>query len=159
MRDSFFSFCYLIILHAESELPNQEVDINYFIGNNYLRPCVNDMRTSPPPIRLKSGQNANLNEICVINWNLWKNNFPTITIFIFWDIVEFVLKILRNKISRKVANFFCPKRCTMFWNVCKNDIQVFIFWDMTDFVFWTFRIIDLYNSKKHCDLFILFESE
>ena len=30
---------------------------------------------------------------CAMFWNLWKINFP---IFIFWEIVDFVLKIVRK---------------------------------------------------------------
>ena len=30
---------------------------------------------------------------------------------------------------------FCPKRCTIFWNVYKNNFPIFEFWEMVDFVF------------------------
>ena len=31
------------------------------------------------------------------------------------------------------GHFFGPKRCEMFWNVCKTNFPIFIFWDMVDF--------------------------
>ena len=46
-------------------------------------------------------------------WNLGKNNFPIFAIYIFWDMVHFLLKIFRKltKLSSKGAKFFfCPKR-------------------------------------------------
>ena len=116
----FFSYWYVIILRAESELPDQEVDINYFRGNNYLQRCINDMQNPPKPpspsaswkvakfqIWIKDAQCAETYEK--------KTIFPLLLFLFFWYMVDYVLKILRKltKISPKVANFFCPKRCAM----------------------------------------------
>ena len=72
-------------------------------------------------------------------WKLWKYNFPIFSIFIFWDMVVFVLKMLKRltKISPKVANFFPPKVAQWSETYAKSIIQFLrflFFWDMADFV-------------------------
>ena len=68
-------------------------------------------------------------ERCPLCWNEWKINFP---IFIFWVVVDFVIKIIR------IFWFFWPKRCAMFWNdECRTEFQFFAFFslrDMADFI-------------------------
>ena len=59
--------------------------------------------------------------------------------FFFWEMVDFVLKILRKwpKYHHKWWKKNCAKRCAMFLNICKNNFLIFVifsFWDMVDFV-------------------------
>ena len=45
-------------------------------------------------------------------------------------------KVDENKLP-KMGKKNCPKRCAMFWSVCKINFQIlaiFIFWEMFDFV-------------------------
>ena len=39
----------------------------------------------------------------------------------FWRKKYLVFYITNAEIRSKEMNFFCPKRCAMFWSVCKNN--------------------------------------
>ena len=85
------------------------------------------------------------NKLCAKRWNLWKNNFRFSN---FWDMVYFVLNILRKltKISLTVVKKICPKRCALFWNACKiyfPIFAIFIFWVMVNFVLKILRKLGL----------------
>ena len=76
-----------------------------------------------PPPRIKSGKIGILVQKMRNVLKLWKNNFA---IFIFWEMINFVLNMLES--SPKMAQFLiCPKdkRCAMFSNLWKKRFLVF----------------------------------
>ena len=104
--------------------------------NDIISPCPNQQHADIPPPHSKV---ANLG-FCFRKLRIvlkpMENNF---LIFSFWDMVDFLLKMIRKltKISPKLANFFKIKRCVLFWSLWKNNFMIFTilnFWDMVDFV-------------------------